>query len=622
MNLKSFILAPAAIVTTVYCLFYAIAYYSVHGNLSDLKQSEIQTVLSSAKAKIQSKKDTLRVLGKQLENDSTLSYPYMIAIGTKRFKKIKNILRNTQDKHQLDIIDIVNDVSGKSIAFDELSSNKILLSAYKKHDSGFSVLQTSDKLSLLYFSPMQVDGSAQGILILGYYLDAVASEISTATNTSTKFSLADANSHDATAQIEVTTYGTSSIPLAVSIEGDRSSSLNQSTIYAIIFIGVLALILITVLIHIYTKRFKKQALEEAHAKAYADAAEDVIHDLRSPLKSFKSSVYCENPNINQIRKHFDRVNDVANLLIAKRADLVEKADKNETSDTHMIAVLTDEIIDEKKVQYRSLSKIEMEWEAEGSYGLFAKIQPREFKMALSNILDNAVQSIPDGGSVAIRMDSRERFAVIRITDTGCGIADENKEKIFERGFTYGKPNGSGLGLWQAKSAIESWEGVLRIESRKGAGTVVYILLPLARPPKWFVPKLHINPNQNIVILDDDPSVHEAWKERFKKCLGSSVIKKIRCFEGTADLTRWWKRQNCLFLCDYDLGGKETGIEVIKRLSPQKHAILVTGYSEKEKIKKTCQNMRICLIPKSLLHVIPISKKAIHKKRTKRRGVVR
>ena len=99
------------------------------------------------------------------------------------------------------------------------------------------------------------------------------------------------------------------------------------------------------------------------------------------------------------------------------------------------------------------------------------------KQAVGNIVDNACQAVrEEGGLVTISVVADEGYAEIRVTDNGCGIPEENREKIFTPFFS-GSPSGSGLGLPLARKIINLHEGKLTFESQPGRGTTFYIRLP-------------------------------------------------------------------------------------------------------------------------------------------------
>jgi len=111
--------------------------------------------------------------------------------------------------------------------------------------------------------------------------------------------------------------------------------------------------------------------------------------------------------------------------------------------------------------------------------LTCNIDPNLLKQALLNILINAQQAMPDGGELIIRTSSLDRrFAIINIADTGPGISESDRQKMFKLSFST-KLGGSGLGLPITKRIIEAHQGSIEVQSTPGRGTNFRILLPLA-----------------------------------------------------------------------------------------------------------------------------------------------
>ncbi len=96
--------------------------------------------------------------------------------------------------------------------------------------------------------------------------------------------------------------------------------------------------------------------------------------------------------------------------------------------------------------------------------------------AFLNILINAIQSMQDGGTIDIKVEEARDTYQIEIEDTGCGISEENADKIFNPFFTT-KEKGSGLGLSIVRKIIEGHRGTVDIQSREGEGTKVEVQLP-------------------------------------------------------------------------------------------------------------------------------------------------
>ena len=101
--------------------------------------------------------------------------------------------------------------------------------------------------------------------------------------------------------------------------------------------------------------------------------------------------------------------------------------------------------------------------------------------AILNILTNAVQSIKDTGTIRIKTLLDNNDLKIMISDTGCGISEENINKITDPFFTTKEPGeGTGLGLAITQSIIDEHKGSLDFESKVGQGTSVYISLPIEK----------------------------------------------------------------------------------------------------------------------------------------------
>lgn len=97
---------------------------------------------------------------------------------------------------------------------------------------------------------------------------------------------------------------------------------------------------------------------------------------------------------------------------------------------------------------------------------------------LVNVLQNAMQSIPDRGDINVRLFERDEWAIIEIKDTGKGIDPALMERIFEPNFTT-KSSGSGLGLTMCRQIVASMNGTIVVESQVGEGSTFTITLPLA-----------------------------------------------------------------------------------------------------------------------------------------------
>jgi signal transduction histidine kinase len=120
---------------------------------------------------------------------------------------------------------------------------------------------------------------------------------------------------------------------------------------------------------------------------------------------------------------------------------------------------------------------------------WARVHPAQIQQVLLNLLINARQAMPEGGTVRVRLglDAAGRRAELSVNDTGVGIAPSDLRRIFEPFYsTKTSPDaagqgGTGLGLAVCRDIVEAHHGRLRAESRLGQGSTFTLILPACPP---------------------------------------------------------------------------------------------------------------------------------------------
>ena len=105
------------------------------------------------------------------------------------------------------------------------------------------------------------------------------------------------------------------------------------------------------------------------------------------------------------------------------------------------------------------------------------LDEKYIKQALLNIIKNAIAAMPEGGELKLATEMDASDAVLRISDAGIGIDDENITKIFEPYFTT-KEFGSGLGLTVVYKIVKEHGGDVSLTSREGEGTTFTLTFPI------------------------------------------------------------------------------------------------------------------------------------------------
>ena len=115
--------------------------------------------------------------------------------------------------------------------------------------------------------------------------------------------------------------------------------------------------------------------------------------------------------------------------------------------------------------------------------LLLTADPDEIEIIFNNLLSNAVKYNKEGGDVFFNIQNKGKNMVFKVEDTGIGISEENKEKLF-KDFVRIKTHetrditGSGLGLSITKGIVEQYQGIIDVDSKPGTGTTFTVSLPL------------------------------------------------------------------------------------------------------------------------------------------------
>jgi signal transduction histidine kinase len=356
----------------------------------------------------------------------------------------------------------------------------------------------------------------------------------------------------------------------------------------------------------YIKKQNQMSKDLEKEKLVSEITAQLAHDIRSPLAAL-DMMASNMPELDDskrilVRNAAARIHNIANNLLDRNFN------RDNNVSTQMFSSLIRSMLFEKREQYKDSPKVSIHETVDNTYGAFAKIQINDFKRMLSNLVDNAVQAITGTGFVRIALSQNKYNVVIEVFDNGKGIPAENLQSVTQKGFTKRK-DGSGLGLYFVSQKLKEWGGSLEIQSTVNAGTSVKMYLKKEPPPKWFVSEIVIDDEGEYVVLDDDFTIHEMWKNKILQALRRTV--KMQHFQDEKSFGEWYssdekKNKNITYFFDYELiGNKNSGLDIIEKFQISQNAILITSHYENEEIQKRCEKIGVRMIPKDQAGFVPI-----------------
>jgi hypothetical protein len=250
--------------------------------------------------------------------------------------------------------------------------------------------------------------------------------------------------------------------------------------------------------------------------------------------------------------------------------------------------------------------------------VFIKGNYTDFCRMMSNLLNNAVEAIvsfQQRGLIDIDFIVQEGKVEISVKDNGKGMPKGMVDNILNDihvGST--KEAGHGIGMEQIKSTLKLMNAKMDIKSTENIGTEFKFIFQESELPKWFADRIVLNKGDVVVIIDEEPSIREAWKTRFEK-YGSDI--NVKYFEQSSEAINFIKsikEKNKIFLLtDYELKDDGmSGIDVIDKCELQKRAIVVTTMYI-SKIKDFCEKsktIRFFYKEKEYIDDIPVLMKDI------------
>lgn len=210
----------------------------------------------------------------------------------------------------------------------------------------------------------------------------------------------------------------------------------------------------------------------------------LAHEIKNPLSTVQLNLQLLREDLPAEHPSFSRLSSRLNTVQQETARLREilddflryagriELDRKETDLNNLLGQLVDFFAPQAQV-----SRVQLRL-AKADIPVKAPVDEKLIKQAVLNLMINATHAMPNGGDMLLSASIAGKSAIIDITDTGTGMAEETASRIFQAYYST-KKGGTGLGLAMAKRIIDEHHGQLSVQSELGKGSHFQITLPLA-----------------------------------------------------------------------------------------------------------------------------------------------
>ena len=281
------------------------------------------------------------------------------------------------------------------------------------------------------------------------------------------------------------------------------------------------------------KAMEEKLLQSEKLKSLGELAGGVAHDFNNVLAAILGRVQLLKmkikPQPGEQEKRKSLLELKAGLEVIEKASLdgantvkrIQEFSRKRADDKDFTRIDINELID------NALEFTRMRWKNETeSKGIKVRIKKElsplkptlgsssELREVFTNLINNAIDAMPQGGEIRVKSFMDDTIAVIKIEDTGCGIPKNIKDRIFDPFFTTKGVQSTGLGLSVSYGILNRHNGIIAVDSVENEGTTFTIKLPIRKTSKQKVKEEKVIPlkreqkSAKILVIEDEKDIRE------------------------------------------------------------------------------------------------------------------
>ena len=347
------------------------------------------------------------------------------------------------------------------------------------------------------------------------------------------------------------------------------------------------------------KSAQQQVIRQERLRAFGQMASGVAHDFNNALtviQGITELLKCYPDYLNDGEK-LDRYLGMIDTAARDAGDVVRRLRKfyrgreeNEVRQLVCLNSLVEEAISLTEPRWRGQAQasgatIRVSTELDELPRIAAN--ESELREVLTNLIFNAVDAMPQGGTITVRTDAEGDMVSLAVSDTGTGMTDEVREHCFDPFFTTKGPTGTGLGLASVYGIIQRHGGTMDVDGEEGVGTSFTLRLPIGVEQEDVESDQEPGPRcrpLNLLVVDDDPMVLEILRD----LLAADGHLFETAGDGREALEKFHMGWFDLVLTDLampEMNGDKLAT-AIKRIAPDKPVVLLTGFGDGMKASDT------------------------------------
>ncbi len=339
------------------------------------------------------------------------------------------------------------------------------------------------------------------------------------------------------------------------------------------------------------RQAQDQIIHQERLRALGSMASGIAHDFNnalSPILGY-SDFILSNPKKLEDKEKVKRAFEVikisaqdAGKIVSRLREFYRRQESREEFKSVSLNEIVKEAVGLTEIRWKGQALVEGKTiKLETSLGEIPEISgsPVELRELLVNLIFNAIDAMPEGGTIFILTKQQNEKILLEIKDTGEGMPDEVKLHCFEPFFTTKGEKGSGLGLSMVTGIVKHHSGAIDVKSEVGKGTIFSIQFPVILDKKADTRskgeiKIKGELSFNILLVDDEPQILLLLEE-FLTSVGHRVV---TAQNGAEALEKFNSETFDLMIVDKAMPGisGEKLIERIKKGNSEVSIILLSG----------------------------------------------